>query len=262
MKLNFKTIPKYCISLKRSEERRVLVQRQFKRAGIEFEFFDAVDRNDLILPELSDKDNVPRTFKQGTGIMACMLSHLKLMKRARKQGLDAIVVFEDDIVVSDDFNDRMMYMERLEGFDFDILSLGGHFPGVTTMAGAAHGTDWNHIYQIISLNGTYGYIITAKAMDFCIRNLHYGFGIDQFFGDHLYRRFKSYAFVPFLVGARPCKSEIVGVHCDYDNTKHFYQQGEIKDLNVPYVSPLDTELDKARKESDKRRAELLKSERA
>lgn len=260
MQLNFKDLPKFCISLKRSTDRRDLVKKEFDKAGLYVEFFDAVDRNDLILPELSDKENKSAIIPQGTGILACMLSHLELMKYARAQKMEAIVVWEDDVLLCEDFNERIKYIENLPGFDFDILSIGGHFPNGKAMEGAAHNTQWNHIYQITQLNGTYGYIITAKCMDFCIRNLHYNWGIDQFFGEVLYRRFASFAFIPFLVGARPCKSEIVGVFSKHED--YYYQQEAITDLNVPYVNVAETEQEKRNRMADTYRTNLLAQERS
>lgn len=262
MKLDFAKIPKVCISLKRSTERRELVQKQFKKAGIRVEFVDAIDRNDLILPELSDKENPKSVIPIGTGILACMLSHKKVMEEAIAANIPAVCIFEDDIVLSDDFNERIKYMEGLPGFDFDILSLGGHFPGIRSLTGSANPTEMNHIYQITELSGTYGYIITKKAMEFCVRNLHYNFGIDQFMATHLYRRFKSMAFLPFPVGTRPCKSEIVGVMCAYENTRWFYQQESIKDLEKKYNGAMDEEQEKKRiataaTDADRARSEML-----
>lgn len=237
MKLNFKDIPKYCISLKRSAHRRLCVKEEFEKHGMEVDFFDAVDRNDLVLPELSTKEN--------TGIYACMLSHLELMKMALAKGHEAICAFEDDVCLVDDFNERIKYIESLEGFDFDLFSLGGHFstdvPG--SFIGCCESTQWNHIFKTYAMGGSYGYIITKKVMEFCVRNLTYMYGIDQFLSDVVYKRFGCFSFVPFLVGCVPCVSEITGQYWEYKNICYYYNNNRIEDFNEPFVTDATIEAD-------------------
>lgn len=219
MKLSFSTIPKYCISLKRSENRRKAVQLQFEKVGLSVPFFDAVDKNNIILPELSTKT---------TGIQACMESHVSLIRKAKEEGLNAICIFEDDVVFCDDFRERMNYIESLS-LDMDMFCLGGHFASLTggSMYGAALKTKWKHIHRVIAMGGTYGYIITAPVMDFVLRNIHYNYGMDEFYGNIVYRRFNSYAFTPFLVGCEENVSEVTGRFSRYENVGWFYQQEKI-----------------------------------
>lgn len=255
MRLDFKKTPKYCISMERSKERRLLSLREFMRVGLRVEFFNAVDRNDLILPELSPKKE---NEYNAVGAYACMLSHTWLMKKAIREKKEAIVVFEDDVVLSEDFTDRIGYIERM-GFDFDMMMLGGHFdatpPG--SLVGVAEGTEFNHIFQVNKMAGTYGYIITRKVMEFCVRNLTYAWGIDQFFSEVVYRRFNCMAFVPFLVGCRPGVSDITGAYWRYNAIGLYYQAGAI-DFSKEYVNDTETEEKRNRMLSDKKRDAWLK----
>lgn len=250
--MKFSTIPKYCISLRRSVERRALMEGEFAKHKLKVKFFDAMDRKLVFVPELSNKNGA----QHAPGIMACMMSHLMLMKRAVARGEDAIFVLEDDGKLCDDFNARIKYIEQLPDFTFDILSLGGHYPSNKegAMEGCARGTDWNHIYETVQLNGTYAYIITKPAMEFCIRNLTYQYGMDEFMSNHLYRRFRSYAFVPFLVGCHNVKSEITGVEWRYSNIDHYFRQEAIEDLMEPFSDPVLEKERLDRIESDKKRA--------
>jgi len=218
-------------------------------------FFDAIDRNDVALPELSPKtDNKFNAL----GAYACMMSHLILMKMALENKEDAIVVFEDDVIICEDFNARIRYIER-SGVDFDMFLLGGHFDSVMrgTLVGAAEGTEYNHIYNVRNMGGTYGYIITKKVMEFCIRNLYYGYGIDQFFSVVVYKRFRAFSFVPFLVGCRPCVSEITGAFWKYDAIDYYYQQEAIIDIEAEYNNPTETEEKKNKIKLDQDRAKWL-----
>jgi len=262
MKLNFDSIPKFCISLKRCKERRDLVQLEFKRAGLQVQFFDAVDRDDVVLPELCDKENPSSVHPHAPGIYACMMSHRELYKKASKLGLPAICVFEDDVRLADDFMNRIRYIETLP-FEFDLLSLGGHFSNTTpgAIGACAERTDFNHIFRTYSMGGSYGYIITREVYEFCIRNLHYNWGMDQFLSDVVYKRFACYSFVPFMVGCRPCKSEITGAYGEYENVKWYYQQEKIADITESYVTPYEKSQETNRDLTDKFRNDNLKNER-
>lgn len=209
---NFKSIKKYCVSLRRSIDRRKEVAKEFKRIGEKFEFFDAIDGNRVILPDLC---------KKTPGIYGCMQSHLAVIRMAREKKLPFVAVFEDDIVFCDDFQERIKYLESLPGFNFDILSLGGHFSSANE---TGETTQWDHVLGIKRLGGTYGYIFSARVYDFILRNCTYEYGADEFYGTHVYKRFRSFAFVPFLVGCRPCKSEITGAFWEYENIGWTYQQ--------------------------------------
>lgn len=263
MKLDLSQVYSYCISLKRSSERRKLVWDEFQKAGVYVTFHEAVDRNDIILPELCDKENKASIYPQGTGIYACMLSHLNLYKHALENDMSTIVVFEDDVILCDDFMQRIRYIENLPDFDFDFISLGGHFSTETpgSMKGCAEATRWNHIFRNIALGGSYGYIITKPVMEFCVRNLYYNFGIDQFLSDYVYKRFACYSFVPFLVGCRPCVSEITQVFWDYKNANLHFQKEAIADLGAKFEDTHETQETAMRRAADEAREKRLNSER-
>lgn len=223
--MDFKSIPKYCISLKRCEARRITVEQEFKKNDIEFTFFDAVDKHDLIVPEIS----VKKKDTEAAGILGCALSHVQLITLARDLGLEAVCIFEDDIIFCDDFNDRIKYIESLKNFDFDILALGGHFEKDITY-NCAEETIWKYMYRAKRMGGTYGYIIKKNVYNFIIRNYNYNFGADEFYATFVYNRFRSYAMVPFLVGCKPGKSEITEQEHAYPNVSWHYRQSPIPGL--------------------------------
>lgn len=220
MSLNFDSIPKYCISLTRCQDRRVTVEQEFKKVGIEFEFFDATDKLDIIVPEIS----VKKHDTEAAGVLACALSHLELIYKAKTLGLPEICIFEDDVIFCDDFKDRIKYIENLSGFEYDILALGGHFDKEITYNYAIP-ADWPKMHKVKRMGGTYAYIFKSSVYDFILRNYNYNYGADEFYSTFVYPRFKSYAFVPFLVGCMPCKSEITEQAYVYENIGWHYKQG-------------------------------------
>ena len=56
MKFHFKSIPKICINLKRNEARKLAVTQEFKKHNIHnVEFFEAIDKHNIVVPEISQK---------------------------------------------------------------------------------------------------------------------------------------------------------------------------------------------------------------
>lgn len=235
--MNFNSIPKFCISLKDSPRRRV-VKQEFERFNIEnVAFFDAIDKNDLVVPELSPKLKCDEYI--APGILACMSSHVAIIKKAKELNMPAICIFEDDVIFCDDFRERIAYIEQCN-IDFDFFSLGGHFQKPDRKM-IPNDNDANlvsgHIYKTIHHGGTYAYIITERVYDFVIRNCSYHFGMDEFYNDFVYPRFNCFAFVPFPCGCRHGISEISGSAFFCENVELFYQQDSIPNLVPTTITP-------------------------
>jgi len=98
----------FCITLEVGEnpshpERLVAACREFARAGISVEFVEGVDgrKLDISEPMSRDGDSVVRKADMG-----CTLSHLKVVQMAKKRNLPRYFVFEDDVVLADNFQER------------------------------------------------------------------------------------------------------------------------------------------------------------
>lgn len=259
-------IPMYCISLERSKERRASVTAECRRVGLSFDFFNAIDKNDLVLPELSFKlagADTPIKKTNALGALACMMSHVEALKMFLKTDYGHAFIIEDDVMFCDDFANRIKYIVSLiknDDFYFDILPLGGHFPCDTPgdIGRHAESTRWTRMYRVNRLSGSYGYVLNRDVAAFIVRNATYNYGMDEFLSNFVYERFRSYAFLPFPVGHKEGKSEITGVHWHYDNADWFYEQGAV-DLQKEYLNHIigDTELRK--KQQDEQREAWLKA---
>lgn len=264
--LNLKLIPTYCISLERSKERRANVAAECKRVGLSFKFFDAVDKNDLVLPELSFKwEGIDSEVKKSNalGALACMKSHVGALRKFLKTNERYVFIFEDDIKLCEDFNDRIGYISSImqnDDFSFDILALGGHFPCDTPgdIGNHAESTRWTRMYRVSRLSGSYGYIVNRGVAEFIVRNATYNFGMDEFLSEHVYKRFIAFAFLPFPIGHKEGKSEITDVHWHYDNADWFYEQGEV-DLKKEYLNHLIGDKELKKKQHDEQREAWLKA---
>lgn len=117
----------FCINLKRRDDRRQRMIKQFQKAGVtKYSFFEAVDGYHL---NLNDPDF--KYFKHNNqsmlrkGIVGCALSHYKLWKMLMNDPeVDYYVVLEDDIEMRDNFTTHVQnFLQNLEP-DTDILYMG------------------------------------------------------------------------------------------------------------------------------------------
>ena len=85
----------YCISLKRCTERRNNFTEWANNVGLSFEFFDAIDKNNLT-EETLDSKGVIVGKETIPGATACRLSHEAIYDIALKDGTDYVFILEDD----------------------------------------------------------------------------------------------------------------------------------------------------------------------
>lgn len=98
------------INLEHSTERRVSIEKQMARYGYEYTFITAVDGKCL------DKYDIPTDFDYfkslvgsilTPGEIACAESHLRSYKFMIDNGIQRAIILEDDVVLSDDFNELL-----------------------------------------------------------------------------------------------------------------------------------------------------------
>jgi len=130
--------------------------------------FDAVngynlDCTDKLLKLFEDND-----FKMRAGVVGCALSHLQLYINLLNSDYDAFLIFEDDAVLLDDFDQKLQYaLEKTD--DFDVLYLGHHPKNSKKMErNLRHLLPRTKSYNTEksfqkSIGGLFSYIITKKA---------------------------------------------------------------------------------------------------
>lgn len=88
------------ISLRRATDRRRFVERVFADAGLEVEIVEAVDARAFTAEERSLVSAARTAYEYGKpmspGMLACALSHLRVWQQMISDGLDEVIVFEDD----------------------------------------------------------------------------------------------------------------------------------------------------------------------
>lgn len=104
----------YCINLDRRPDRWQLAKAEFDKHGLAVERFYAIDGNDFKHKYGCDQAN-----------NGCTLSHYQIIQRAMFLGLDSVMVFEDDVVLHDDFTTILSTAMQELPVGWDMLYFGG-----------------------------------------------------------------------------------------------------------------------------------------
>ena len=114
----------FCINLDKSKERWSNILKQANNENININRFSAINGNE-INNDLLKKFNVQLKKKIKKGAVGCALSHIKLLKKIQKEKTDYCLILEDDIIIPNNFNDKLKkYINEID-FDFDIIFIGG-----------------------------------------------------------------------------------------------------------------------------------------
>lgn len=95
----------YCINLESRPDRLLKLQQRLKIHNIEFERYNAVSKalinpfSQILMPD----DPLLKGSANKAGLLACLLSHMGVMKVALSRGQEQVVIFEDDVSVHKDF---------------------------------------------------------------------------------------------------------------------------------------------------------------
>lgn len=153
----------YCINLDRRLDRWIKTVEQFKYFNIRVERFSAIDGDVLnfeqegLISDLSDLGLI-----ENKNALGCLLSHLKVIEDAKKKNYKKILIFEDDILISKEFKDRI---KECKNINWSILYLG------------ASQFNWDNIdlsskfYECENTLGTFAYAIDHELFDEVIETL-------------------------------------------------------------------------------------------
>ena len=114
----------YLINMDKDKKRLEAVTKECNNVNIKFERFSGVNVNNLS-KNILDKYIPKEIQKYGTnGMIGCGLSHLFIWKDAINKNYKNILVLEDDITFTDDFNEYFINVIKEVPVNYDILYLG------------------------------------------------------------------------------------------------------------------------------------------
>jgi GR25 family glycosyltransferase involved in LPS biosynthesis len=137
----------YCINLERSKDRRVFMENEFEREGIDGEFFKACDGRAI------GKD----------GVFGCAQSHLQVWRDVVEHGYENAIILEDDAKLVPNFKTKIEELVE-PGTEWDILYL--------FSLGAIFNRDCNESFYEGKSMSTLGYVISKACANRICRLEH------------------------------------------------------------------------------------------
>ena len=121
--------PIYVISLKRTPERRLHIQRQLNALNLNYQFVDAIDKYDLrssqyqseVADLLGIKKSTIERRSTSDGTTACALSHAKAYNLMVERRDSVACILEDDSYISPNFP-KLLNMKQKMSWDILMLS--------------------------------------------------------------------------------------------------------------------------------------------
>ena len=208
-KILLKNIDFKCISLPKRTDRREWVDSHLKKFNIPFEYFDALSSTD-------NRNNIK--FLQGikSGNIGCTLSHYNLIKNYSDDKI--LGIFEDDVLLCEDFNERFSYIENNFNLDWDIFFLSSFYhlnddKARWNVTGDFEFTDIKYIHRVYGSFCTHSYLVNPKSKDKIIKLMEENFS-KSFAIDHLYiliqPQLNCFSFTPGMTNQIISNSDIDG----------------------------------------------------
>ena len=112
----------YYINLAKRTDRKDLFEKRAAELGINATRFEAiVPQPEYVKMRYEGHEDITRAQKIG-----CTLSHQGVILEAREKGLKNVLIFEDDCVFLEGFNEKLsLSVRELEHFEWDLLYMGG-----------------------------------------------------------------------------------------------------------------------------------------
>ena len=174
---------KVCINLDRRLERWRQMQGKFYQHGIHsVRRFAAID---------GESSTMPASWPGTPGAYGCLLSHLEVVREARRRGLPSILIFEDDVVFDDQFEQKFSeYIGQMPA-DWDMLFFGAlHKDELIRVS--------ENIGRITQSNSTYACVLRDTVFDAFIELNSRANEVLDVNSLVLQQQFNCYCFLPHL----------------------------------------------------------------
>ena len=150
----------YLINMDKDKKRLESVTKECNNVNITFKRFPGIDVNNLS-KEILDK-YIPKEIQEyGTnGLIGCGLSHLFIWKDAINKNYKNILVLEDDITFTDNFNEYFLNVINEVPEDYDILYLGYK----DNICNPPKDCSFNYVYKPYFPLNLHAYIVSSKGL--------------------------------------------------------------------------------------------------
>lgn len=179
-------ITAYVINLKKRSDRWRNISDQSKKHNIKLIKFEAFSPDEKIeYKDIKDKWNYPSFDQLGNfypyhitaslsdGEKCCIMSHIYLWKYVINNNMDDMLIFEDDIIIDNDFNRQIKKYKKELPNDYDLFMI--DYNNVITPTKLT-----NNLYKLRYAYNTGAYLISNKGARKALSYLPVDSPIDHF----------------------------------------------------------------------------------
>lgn len=220
----------FVINLKHRVDRWEHVQKQLENINYSsYKRFDAYGTHSNNIPK-NYIDNI-NGFKM-SGWYGNKFSHYGAIDLAKQSNLEAVMVFEDDVIFDNKFIETVdKAILQLNGIDWDWLQFGGNhtaFDGITLKNSSIDGMEYlytedglekisKNVSRIRKMLTAHAYIIKKNVYDFVLKHaICSELSIDGFYAYEIHARFNCYCVTPCIASQYPNINDIGNVYVDYN----------------------------------------------
>lgn len=199
----------YVINLDRRQDRLIDITNELNKHNIKFERISAVDG------ELIEGKHHLKHFDlpgdRNKAAVGCLRSHKNIILDAVKNNYKSICIFEDDVILQENFNEKLKNILHFIPADWDMLFLGCHWWKLPEPINIG-----NNIYKLNGCFGAFGYIIKSNVFqDILLAIEQEDIPYDDALCYKVIRKHNAFTTVPFLVKVKMDYSDIAKCNTNY-----------------------------------------------
>jgi len=199
----------YCINLSHRVDRWEDCVKQFNKYNISVERFEAINGNEVTPNGVKVLDGGPDLLPGEVGVIR---SNYEVINDAKENGYKKIIIFEDDVELCDDFNERFKLHYKKTPNDWKLIYMGGnHVGGMVPINNKVAKIKHSYAIHAVCIHEElYDHLLTKLKQENVAADVTYA---------QLQNKFPSYVFRPHLAWQKDGHSDIQGGYQNYDFLK-------------------------------------------
>lgn len=235
------TINGFYLNLERRQDRRIKMETELKKTTHNIQRYKAIDGT-----ELKSLNGFSASIRNSESKQyATYLSHLNMIKIAKQNGWNKVMILEDDITLCDDFDERIeLYLSQLPS-DWEIAYIGFTEISKTNLTKVTE-----YVHRVKEVYGCWGMIINSSMYDKLLRiGGEKNTVIDWVIKDYIQPNYGCYVFMPFLAYVNDDYSDLWNTHRKLGMIKKYFKNRLIEDdiESQEEFIPQETNLEKLKK---------------
>ena len=181
----------FYLNLLKRDDRKVKMEIELKKTRHNINRFEGIDGTTI-----TDLNGFKGTIKNSENKQyATYLSHLNMLKLAEQNKWSSVLIFEDDITLSNDFDDRLDYLITTLPKDWKIVYLGFNGQPNTSLTKI---NKW--VYSTKNVYGCFGMLINGEFLTELVSKIENNkMVIDEMIRTVILPNYNCYSFIPFLL---------------------------------------------------------------